>query len=51
MRGFPVSDFLLIMLWYKNEEFDRCKIDQECLGGSEIWCWRKKEKISFTELV
>ena len=27
MRGFPVSACLLILLWYKNEEFDRCKID------------------------
>jgi hypothetical protein len=27
------------------------KIDQKCLGGLEMWCWRRMEKISWTHPV
>jgi len=34
---------------YGDETWTLPKVDQKYLEGSEMWCWRKLEKISWTD--
>jgi len=36
---------------YGAETWALGKIDQECLENFEMWCWRRMENISWTDLV
>ena len=36
---------------YGDETWTRQKVDQKCVGCSEMWCWRRMEKINWTDRV
>jgi hypothetical protein len=39
------------MALYGAEKWTLRKVDQKCLGSFEMWCWRRMEKISWTDRV
>jgi hypothetical protein len=39
-----------VALW-GAETWTLQKVDQKCLEGFEMWCWRRMEKISWTDRV
>jgi hypothetical protein len=37
--------------WYGAETWTLQKVDQKYLESSEMWCWRRMEKINWTDCV
>ena len=51
LRKKLVKCFILIMVFYDAETWTLRAADQKYLGSSEMWCWRRMEKISWTDHV
>ena len=42
---------ILIIAFYGAETFTLRKIDEKCMERFEMWCWRRMEKIDYTNRV
>jgi len=46
-----VKCHILIIAFYGAETFTLRKIDEKCMERFEMWCWRRMEKIDYTNRV
>src|SRR5215510_6926881 len=46
-----VKCYVWVMALYGAETWTLRATDQKCLESSEMWCWRRMEKISWTDHV
>jgi hypothetical protein len=46
-----MKGFFLSTTFYGVESWILGKADQKYMGSSEMWCWRKAEKFSWTDRV
>jgi hypothetical protein len=51
LRAKLVNCYSWSMDLYGNQTWTLWKVDQKYLGRFEMWCWRKMEKISWTDRV
>jgi hypothetical protein len=51
MRKKLVKCYIWSMALYCAETWTLRKVDPKYLGSSEMWCWRRMEKISWTDRV
>jgi hypothetical protein len=45
----PVKCYVLSIAFYDAETWTFWKADQKYLESFEMWCWRRMEKISWTD--
>jgi len=46
-----VNWYIRIISFYGAESWTLRRVDQKYLKGFEVWCWRKMEKINWTDRV
>jgi hypothetical protein len=51
LRKKPVKCYLWSITFYGAESCTFRKIDQKCFKGFEMWCWRRLEKIRWSDCV
>jgi len=51
LRKKLIKCYIWSMALYGAETWTLRAADQECLGSFEMWCWRRMEKISWTDHV
>jgi hypothetical protein len=51
LRKFPVKCYIWSEAWCGAESWTLGKVDQKYLGSFEMWCWRRMEKIVWTDCV
>jgi hypothetical protein len=51
LRKKPVKCYIWSIAWYGAETWTLRKIDKKYLESFEMWCWRRMEKISWTDRV
>jgi hypothetical protein len=51
LRKKPVKCYICSIAFYGAETWTLRKVDQKYMGSFEMWCWRRKEKISWTDRV
>jgi len=51
LRKKLVKCYILSIVLYGAETWTLRKVDQKYLESFEIWCWRRMEKISWTDHV
>jgi len=49
LRKELVDCYIWSIAFYGAETLMLQKIDQKCMEGFEMWCWRRIEKISWTD--
>jgi hypothetical protein len=49
LRKKLVNCYIRGLALYGAETWTLRKVDQKNLGSSEVWCWRRMEKISWTD--
>jgi hypothetical protein len=47
----PVKFYIWGVAFYGTRTWKLRKVDQKYIEGSEMWCWRRKEKNSWTDRV
>jgi hypothetical protein len=50
-KGKLLNSYIRDEVLYGAETCTLRKVDQKCLGSSEMWCWRRMEKIVWTDRV
>jgi hypothetical protein len=51
LRKKPVKCYIWIIALYGAETWTLWKVDQKYLESFEMWCWRRMEKISWSDHV
>jgi hypothetical protein len=50
-KGKLLNSYIRGVALYGVETWTLRKVDQKCLGSFEMWCWRRMEKIIWTDCV
>ena len=50
-RGKLLNSYIRDIALYGVETLTLRKVEQKCLGSFEMWCWRRTEKIIWTDRV